>query len=48
MTLKQGGFYSIRVGAVNKAGFVAAFDTSGVVVDHEPPEVRKKDTNVSI
>ncbi|CAC5384518.1 unnamed protein product [Mytilus coruscus] len=29
LSLHQGGFYSIRVGAVNKAGFVAAFDTSG-------------------
>ena len=39
MSLKQGGLYSIRVGAVNKAGFVAAFDTSGIVIDNEPPIV---------
>ncbi|VDI79784.1 Hypothetical predicted protein [Mytilus galloprovincialis] len=31
LSLHQGGVYSMRVGAVNKAGFVAAFETDGVV-----------------
>lgn len=39
LTLHQGGTYSMRVGAVNKAGFVAAFETDGVVIDTTPPVV---------
>ena len=39
LTLHQGGIYSTRVGAVNKAGFVAAFETDGVIVDITPPIV---------
>ncbi|XP_052081235.1 uncharacterized protein LOC127719259 [Mytilus californianus] len=37
LTLRQGAVYSIRVGAVNKAGFMAAFETNGVMVDTTPP-----------
>ncbi|XP_076076023.1 uncharacterized protein LOC143046845 [Mytilus galloprovincialis] len=37
LSLHQGGVYSMRVGAVNKAGFVAAFETDGVVIDTTPP-----------
>ena len=39
LTLHQGGIYSTRVGAVNKAGFVAAFETDGVVIDITSPVV---------
>ena len=39
LTLHQGGIYSTRIGAVNKAGFVAAFETDGVVIDITPPVV---------
>ena len=39
LTLHQGGIYSTRVGAVNKAGFVAAFETDGVIIDITPPIV---------
>ena len=39
LTLHQGGIYSTRVGAVNKAGFVAAFETDGVIIDITPPNV---------
>ncbi|OPL20821.1 jagged 1-like, partial [Mytilus galloprovincialis] len=39
LTLHQGALYSTRVGAVNKAGFVAAFETDGVIVDTTPPIV---------
>ena len=39
LTLHQGGVYSTRVGAVNKAGFVATFETDGVRIDTTPPIV---------
>ena len=39
LTLHQGGIYSTRVGAVNKAGFVAAFETDGVIIDTTSPIV---------
>jgi hypothetical protein len=39
LTLHQGGIYSARVGAVNKAGFVAAFETDGVIIDTTSPTV---------
>ena len=39
LTLHQGGIYSTRVGAVNKAGFVAAFETDGVIIDTTAPTV---------
>ena len=39
MTLRQGAVYSVRVGAVNKAGFMAAFETNGVKIDITPPIV---------
>ena len=42
LSLHQGGVYSMRVGAVNKAGFVAAFETDGVVIDTTPPVVSIK------
>ncbi|CAG2247498.1 unnamed protein product [Mytilus edulis] len=37
LTLRQGAVYSIRVGAVNKGGFMAAFETNGVKIDITPP-----------
>ncbi|CAG2214886.1 unnamed protein product [Mytilus edulis] len=37
LDLLQGAVYSIRIGAVNKAGFVAAFETNGVKIDRTPP-----------
>ncbi|VDI73733.1 Hypothetical predicted protein, partial [Mytilus galloprovincialis] len=36
VTLRQGAVYSVRVGAVNKAGFMAAFETNGVKIDITP------------
>ncbi|XP_076086943.1 uncharacterized protein LOC143057517 [Mytilus galloprovincialis] len=39
LDLLQGAVYSIRIGAVNKAGFVAAFETNGVKIDRTPPIV---------
>ncbi|VDI67222.1 Hypothetical predicted protein [Mytilus galloprovincialis] len=39
LDLLQGAVYSIRIGAVNKAGFVAAFETNGVIVDITPPTI---------
>ncbi|KAK3612515.1 hypothetical protein CHS0354_024486 [Potamilus streckersoni] len=37
LILSTGAHYSVRVGAVNRAGFVAAFDTNGIFVDNTPP-----------
>ncbi|KAK3612537.1 hypothetical protein CHS0354_024514 [Potamilus streckersoni] len=37
--LSAGAHYSLRVGAVNQAGFVAAYDTNGVIVDNTPPVI---------
>lgn len=39
LDLQQGGIYSTRIGAVNKAGFVAAFETDGVIIDITSPIV---------
>ena len=39
LTLHQGGIYSTRIGAANKAGFVAAFETDGVIIDITSPIV---------
>ncbi|KAL5013969.1 hypothetical protein ScPMuIL_008239 [Solemya velum] len=39
LSLKSGARYSIRVGAVNGAGFVVTFQTNGVIVDATPPEI---------
>ncbi|KAL5015119.1 hypothetical protein ScPMuIL_009389 [Solemya velum] len=39
LTLTSGARYSVRVGAVNRAGFVAAYDTNGVIVDISPPKI---------
>ncbi|KAL5014713.1 hypothetical protein ScPMuIL_008983 [Solemya velum] len=39
LTLTSGARYSLRVGAVNRAGFVAAYDTNGVIVDISPPKI---------
>lgn len=40
LRLKPGALYSVRVGAANKAGAVAAYDTNGVLLDNTPPKVR--------
>lgn len=39
LSLQEGARYSMRVGAVNHAGFLAAFETNGVVIDTSPPLV---------
>lgn len=39
MTLNPGGRYSMKVGAVNKAGAITTFETDGVVVDDSAPVV---------
>lgn len=39
LSLQEGARYSMRVGAVNHAGFLAAFETNGVVIDTSPPIV---------
>jgi hypothetical protein len=39
LNLHQGGLYSLRIGAVNYAGIMAAFETNGVLVDITPPDV---------
>ncbi|CAG2187681.1 unnamed protein product [Mytilus edulis] len=39
LPLKQGGFYSMKIGAVNNAGMMAAFETNGVLVDTTPPVI---------
>ncbi|KAJ8321023.1 hypothetical protein KUTeg_002610 [Tegillarca granosa] len=39
LSLKQGALYSIRIGATNKAAFVAAFETNGVQIDTSPPKI---------
>ena len=39
LSLKEGGKYSMRVGALNKAGFLASFETNGVIVDSSEPMV---------
>ncbi|CAG2236309.1 unnamed protein product [Mytilus edulis] len=45
LDLLQGAVYSIRIGAVNKAGFVAAFETNGVKIDRTPPIVSRLHVN---
>ncbi|XP_071152144.1 uncharacterized protein, partial [Mytilus edulis] len=45
LDLLQGAVYSIRIGAVNKAGFVAAFETNGVKIDRTPPIVNSLHVN---
>lgn len=42
LSLKEGARYSYRVGAINHAGFLAAFETNGVVIDTSPPMVKSK------
>ena len=39
LTLKEGARYSVRVGAINNAGYLASFETNGVVIDTSPPIV---------
>ena len=39
MSLNIGARYSLRVGAINRAGFVAAFETDGIIVDTTAPTV---------
>lgn len=40
LPLKVGAYYNIRVSAINGAGLTGVHDTSGVIVDPTPPEVR--------
>lgn len=39
LSLQEGARYSVKVGSVNNAGFLAAFETNGVVIDISPPSV---------
>lgn len=39
LSLKQGGFYSMKIGAINNAGMIATFETNGVLVDTTSPKV---------
>ena len=39
LSLKNGAKYSTRVGAINRAGFVFASETNGVIVDTTKPLV---------
>ena len=39
LTLRNGARYTMRVGAVNHAGFLASFETNGVIIDVIPPIV---------
>lgn len=39
LTLREGARYSVRVGAINNAGYLASFETNGVVIDTSPPIV---------
>ena len=41
LTLTPGGFYFVRVAALNGAGLTAVHDTDGVIVDPSPPVVSK-------
>jgi hypothetical protein len=45
LTLNPGGKYSMKVGAVNKAGAITAFETDGVVIDNTPPVVSLKNNS---
>lgn len=39
LSLRNGARYTVRVGAINHAGFLASFETNGVVIDITPPMV---------
>lgn len=39
LSLRQGALYSMRVAAVNKAGYMSSFETNGVIIDTTPPIV---------
>ncbi|KAK3104702.1 hypothetical protein FSP39_008103 [Pinctada imbricata] len=39
LSLREGGKYSMRVGALNKAGFLASFETNGVIIDQSDPMI---------
>ncbi|XP_071123199.1 uncharacterized protein [Mytilus edulis] len=39
LSLKQGGFYSMKIGAINNAGMIATFETNGVLVDTTSPKI---------
>lgn len=39
LTLNPGGRYSMKIGAVNKAGAITAFETDGVIIDNSAPTV---------
>ena len=39
LTLRNGARYTMRVGAINHAGFLASFETNGVIIDVTPPLV---------
>ncbi|XP_046562951.1 uncharacterized protein LOC124271844 [Haliotis rubra] len=40
LSLRPGAQYSVRVGAVNRAGAVATYDTNGVLLDNTPPRMK--------
>ena len=40
LTLLNGARYSMRVAAINKAGYMGMYDTNGVIIDTSPPTVR--------
>ena len=39
LSLTPGGFYYVRVVALNGAGLTAVYETDGVIVDPTPPSV---------
>ncbi|KAK3609657.1 hypothetical protein CHS0354_035942 [Potamilus streckersoni] len=39
LSLMSGARYTVRVGAINKAKFVAAYNTNGVIIDDTKPEM---------
>ncbi|XP_076086791.1 uncharacterized protein LOC143057371 [Mytilus galloprovincialis] len=40
LTLNPGGRYSMKIGAVNKAGAITAFETDGVIIDNSAPTIQ--------
>ncbi|XP_048258676.1 uncharacterized protein LOC125384201 [Haliotis rufescens] len=46
LSLRPGAQYSVRVGAVNRAGAVAIYDTNGVLVDKTPPKMKWVDVGI--
>lgn len=39
LSLRQGALYTVRVAAVNNAGYMSSFETNGVIIDTTPPLV---------